>query len=134
MFMLSMGVGQNLGFPDTCITPVGPVPTPLPYPNVSQSALTPGSVKKVLCSCTPTVNMSAPISISNGNQAGVQMGAVSHTIMGSTNWILGSVKCFVGVTPAQRMTSVSTVNCMQVLANGPGVCLVPSQPRVMVLT
>ncbi len=133
MFMMSMGLGQVLGFPDACLTPV-PAPTPIPYPNLSQSALTPGSVMRVLCSCTPTVNMTAPITLSNGNQAGVALGAVSHTIMGGTNWVLGSIKTFVGGTPAQRMCSVTTCNCLAVAPNGPGVALVPSQPRVLVLT
>ncbi|MDR1921762.1 MAG: DUF4150 domain-containing protein [Candidatus Adiutrix sp.] len=133
MFMMSMGVGQVLGFPDVCLTPM-PAPTPMPYPNLALSALTPGAVKNVLCSCTPTVNMTAAITMSNGNQAGVALGAVSHTIMGGANWILGSVKTFVGGTPAQRLCSVTTCNCMGVMPNGPGAALVPSQPRVLVLT
>ncbi len=133
MFMMSMGSGQVMGFPDTCLTPT-PVPTPVPYPNLAQSALAPQAVKTVLCSCTPTVNMSADIIMSNGNQAGVNLGVASHTIMGSCVWILGSVKTFVGGTPVQRLGSVSTCNCLGSTPNGPGTAIAPSQVRVLVLT
>lgn len=133
MFMMSVGTGQTMGMPDTCLTP-SPVPTPVPYPNTGLSSMAAGALPTVLCSCTPAVNMTAAITVSNGNQAGVAMGVASTMIMGSATWVLGSVVTFVGGTPVQRLSSVTTCNCNGNVPNGPGTAVAPSQPRVMVLT
>ncbi len=53
------GVGMNMGFPDVCVTPVGPVPTPIPYPNMAMNATAVPFAPNVLISFVPGLNMGA---------------------------------------------------------------------------
>ena len=132
MFALSMGVGMDMGFPDVCLTPV-PAPTPVPYPNIAMSATTAPMAFTVLTECTPTLNMMSKGLVSMGDQPGIAMGAVSHMIAGQTNYMVGCFTIIMGGAPAQRLTSVTGQNCMGVMPNGPGVCIVPSQVTVLTL-
>ena len=132
MFALSMGVGMDLGFPDVCLTPV-PAPTPIPYPNVAMSASTLPMAINVLTECTPTLNMLSKGLVSVGDQPGVAMGVVSHIEAGQTSYEVGCFTIMMGGAPAQRLTSVTGQNCMAVMPNGPGVCLVPSQVTLLTL-
>lgn len=132
MFMLSMGSGMVLGFPDVCLTPAV-VPVPVPYPNISMSAMAPEAVPTVLTDCMPTLNELSDICASNGDEAGALGGVVSHLIAGQTMWVLGSEAILVAGLPAQRLTSLAGCNAMEVLPNAPGVCLAPSQVTVLAL-
>jgi hypothetical protein len=123
---------MNLGFPDVCLTPM-PAPTPVPYPNTSMSAATMPMAFNVLTECTPTLNMMSKGLVSLGDQAGVAMGAVSHIVGGQTSYIVGCFTIMIGGAPAQRLTSVTGQNCLAVMPNGPGVCLVPSQVTLLTL-
>ncbi len=133
MFMLTMGEGMDLGFPDVCITPVGPVPTPIPYPNIAESVTTAPAVYNVLIDCMPVINTLSEGLVSEGDDTGVEMGAVSHLISGQTNYEVGCFTIMVGGMPAQRMTSITGQNSMAKMPNGPGMCLVPSQVTVLSL-
>jgi hypothetical protein len=133
MFMLTMGAGMDLGFPDVCITPVGPVPTPIPYPNIAESVTTAPTVDNVLIDCMPVINTLSMGLVSEGDDTGVEMGVVSHMISGETNYEVGCFTIFVGGLPAQRLTSVTGQNSLEKLSNGPGMCLVPSQITVLAL-
>ena len=33
------GAGQNIGFPDVCLTPSFPSPIPIPYPNMAMNVM-----------------------------------------------------------------------------------------------
>jgi len=132
MFALSMGVGMDMCFPDTCLTPV-PAPTPIPYPNMAMSASTAPMAYTVLTECTPTLNMASKGLVSVGDQAGVAMGAVSHIVGGQTSYNVGCFTIMIGGAPAQRLTSVTGQNCMGVMANGVGLCIVPSQTTLLTL-
>ena len=132
MFALSMGVGMDLGFPDVCLTPV-PAPTPIPYPNTAMSASTLPMAINVLTECTPTLNMLSKGLVSVGDQPGVAMGVVSHIEAGQTSYEVGCFTIMMGGATAQRLTSVKGQNCMAVMPNGPGVCLVPSQVTLLTL-
>ena len=133
MFQLTMEGGMNMGFPDVCLTPTPVGPIPIPYPNISTGATTnPASTAlTVLTECTPSLNQASEVLISNGDEPGVNMGVASGMIMGPTEFILGSFTVFVGGPPAQRMTSMTGHNGLSM--NCPGVSLVPSQVRVLVL-
>ncbi|MDR1311299.1 MAG: DUF4150 domain-containing protein [Burkholderiaceae bacterium] len=137
MYVLSMGAGMTMGFPDVCLTPVptpaGPIPTPIPYPNTGTTAMTPASVKNVLMGCTPTVNQMASIAMTSGDEAGALTGVVSHMIKGQGMWILGSTSLLVGGMPAMRLTSVGGGNAMGLMPNCPATCIVPSQFITMAL-
>ena len=123
---------MDLGFPDVCLTPV-PAPTPIPYPNVAMSASTLPMAINVLTECTPTLNMLSKGLVSVGDQPGVAMGVVSHIEAGQTSYEVGCFTIMMGGAPAQRLTSVTGQNCMAVMPNGPGVCLVPSQVTLLTL-
>lgn len=132
MFMLSMGNGMVLGFPDVCLVPAV-VPVPTPEPNISMSAMAPNASPVVLTECTPTLNELSDICLSNGDEAGSLGGVVSHVICGQTTWIMGSNVVLIEGLPAQRLTSLAGCNCMETLANTPGTCLAPSQLTVIAL-
>ncbi|MDL2216603.1 DUF4150 domain-containing protein [Desulfovibrio sp. OttesenSCG-928-M14] len=132
MFALSMGVGMDLCFPDVCLTPA-PAPVPIPYPNVAMSATTAPMAFNVLTECTPTINMMSKGLVSMGDQPGVALGVASHLEAGQTAYEVGCFTIIIGGAPAQRMTSVTGQNCMGVMPNGIGACLVPSQVTLLTL-
>ncbi|MDR2801227.1 MAG: DUF4150 domain-containing protein [Desulfovibrio sp.] len=133
MFMLSMGTGMDMAFPDVCLTPLGPVPAPVPYPNIAMSATTMPMVPNVLVECTPALNMTSMGLVSLGDQPGVLLGVVSHLEAGQTTYTVGCATIMVGGTPAQRLTSLTGQNCLGVLPNTVGACIAPSQVTVLTL-
>lgn len=137
MFALTMGEGVCMGFPDVCITPIpsptGEIPAPIPYPNVAESATCPDPAMTVLADCMPILNQLSDISVSEGDDVGVEGGVVSHDISGGTVFIVGSLTVLAEGLPVQRLTSVTGQNAMAVLPNAPGMCAVPSQFQVLVL-
>lgn len=137
MFGLTFGEGTCLGFPDVCITPIpaptGEIPTPLPYPNTSETATCPDPAYTVLFEAMPAINQMSTLSVSEGDDTGAEGGVVSHDISGETVFILGSVSVLVEGPPVQRLTSITGQNAMGVLPNAPGACLAPSQTTVLVL-
>jgi carboxyl-terminal processing protease len=64
------GVGMNFGMPDICITPVGPVPTPVPYPNMAMHATAMPFSETVFLSMVPALNEISEIPMTLGDQAG----------------------------------------------------------------
>ncbi|MDO5537365.1 MAG: DUF4150 domain-containing protein [Desulfovibrionaceae bacterium] len=133
MFALTMGAGQTLGMPDTCLTPTPAGPVPVPYPNIAMSSMCPGAAMTTLMGGTPTVNQSASLALSSGDEVGAGTGVVSHLIKGPNCWILGSVGLIVGGTPCMRLTSTGGCNAMGMTPNGMSTCVVPSQGFVTVL-
>lgn len=129
MFANSQMGGMNLGFPDVCITPVGPVPVPVPYPNIATGMMGVPAAYNVLMGGTPTHNMMTIIPLTNGDNAGVAMGVASGTVMGPSRALTGAFTVLVGGAPVTRMTSMNLQNS----TNCPGVTLIPSQLRVLVL-
>lgn len=128
--------GMNLGMPDVCLTPVptpaGPVPTPIPYPNmaVGATALPPTACMKVLLSVGPAHTIMTTTPLSNGDNAGVNMGVASGTVMGPCRHTMGSTKVMFGGMPATKMLSPT----MQNSTNAPGLSLVPSQFKVLIMS
>ncbi|MGA1846950.1 DUF4150 domain-containing protein [Deferribacter abyssi] len=133
MFMLTMGAGVNLGFPDVCLTPVVGVPVPIPYPDINVSATTAPAVYNILVDCMPAINQLSMGLVSVGDDAGLELGVVSHMISGQTLYEVGCFTIMVGGAPAQRLTSVTAQNAMGMLPNSPGMCIAPSQVTVLSL-
>ena len=129
MFANSQMGGINLGFPDVCITPVGPVPVPIPYPNIATGMMGVPAASNVLMGGTPVHNMMTVIPLTNGDNAGVAMGVASGTVMGPSRALTGAFTVLVGGAPVTRMTSMNLQNS----TNCPGVSLIPSQLKVLVL-
>lgn len=132
MFGLTWGDGMNLGFPDVCLTPII-VPVPIPYPNISETATCAEPLPSVLMECLPSMNQMSTCEVSEGDEAGVETGVVSHLISGPTMYMVGSMGVLIDGLPAQRLTSVTGQNAMEVVPNGPGMTLVPSQEVVLCL-
>ena len=132
MFMLTMGAGMDLGFPDVCLTPAV-VPVPVPYPDIAMTATTAPAAYNVLVDCMPVINQLSTGLLSFGDEAGTLGGVGSHLIDGQTEYIVGCTTILVDGIPAQRLTSVTGQNCLAKLPNAPGMCLCPSQVTVLTL-
>jgi hypothetical protein len=131
MFMLSMGAGMNIGFPDVCLTP--PYAVPVPYPDIAMTSTTAPAAYNVLVDCMPSINQTSMGLVSNGDEAGAMGGVVSHLVDGQTSYIVGCTTILVGGAPAQRLTSVTGQNAVGMLPNTTGMCSCPSQTTVLTL-
>lgn len=129
MFANTQMMGMDLGFPDVCLTPVAPVPPPIPYPNISAGPMGVPAAYKVLLAYAPAHNIGTTIPLTNGDNAGVCLGVASGLVMGPQRTLLCAFTALMGGLPASRMTSVGIQNN----TNCPGARLVPSQPKVVIL-
>jgi hypothetical protein len=129
MFANTQMMGTDIGFPDVCLTPVGPAVAPIPYPNIAMGPMGAPAAYSVLFMSTPAHNMATIVAMTNGDNAGVAMGVASGTVMGPSRHLTGAFTVLVGGMPATRMTSMSLQNS----TNCPGARLVPSQVKVLLL-
>lgn len=122
---------MNFAFPDVCKvpTPAGPVPTP--FPNIAMSTTHIPSVFNILMGPGLAENLLTTGTVSNGDEVGVAMGIVSSLVMGPDRYMLGSLKTFVGVAPATRLTSLTGQNGPS--PNIVGMSLTPGQVSVLLL-
>ncbi len=134
MFALIWGDGMNFAFPDVCNTPLAAgLPVPVPYPNISETATNVDPMPNVLMDCMPTINMAGVDSVSEGDDAGVQLGVASFIMSGQTGYLVGSVTTLIDGLPAMRLTSVTQQNCMVKLPNSVGMTIEPGQFTVLTL-
>lgn len=140
MFANCSLMGMNFAMPDVCLTPipspVGPIPTPIPYPNIAllPTAIPPTASMTNLLTMMPAHNLMTTIPLSNGNQPGCMPGGVaSGMIMGPSRNILGSFKTMYSAMPATRALMDIT---MQNLTNCPGLGrnMIPSQFKVLIMS
>ncbi len=129
MFANSQMGGTDTGFPDVCLTPTPAGPIPTPYPNVANGPMGVPAAYNVLFQCTPAHNMSTKVPLTNGDNAGVNTGVASGTVMGPSGHVTAAFTVLVGGMPATRLTSVSIQNN----TNCPGARIVPSQTKVLLL-
>jgi hypothetical protein len=129
MFANNQGGGQDMGFPDVCLTPTPPVVTPIPYPNIAMGPMGTGAAYTVLFSCMPAHNMGTSIPQTNGDNAGVGTGVASGMVMGSARHLTASFTVLVGGKPGTKLTSASLQNS----TNCPGCRIAPSQTKVILL-
>jgi len=129
MFANAQMGGMDLAFPDVCLTPTPAGPVPTPYPNLAAGPMAVPNVPHILFGGTPAHNTATTIPMTNGDNAGVNMGVASGTVMGPARHLTGAFSVLVKGMPATRMTSVSLQNG----TNAPGARLVPSQTRVLLL-
>ena len=127
MFANTQMMGLDLGFPDVCLTP--PVPLPIPYPNLALGPMGMPAVYNVLFMCAPAHNMSTTVVMTNGDNTGIALGVASGTVMGPSRHLTAAFTVLVGGMPATRLTSVALQNS----TNCPGIRLVPSQIKVLLL-
>ena len=129
MFANTQMGGQDMGFPDVCLTPVGPAVVPIPYPNVAAGPMGVPAAYKVLFQGAPAHNLSTVVPLTNGDNAGVATGVASGTVMGPSRHLTGAFTVLVGGMPATRLTSMSLQNS----TNCPGMRVSPSQTKVLLL-
>lgn len=115
----------SLGFPDVCIVGIIPVPEA----NIDFSITNIPTVFNVLYGGGLVENL---ITISTLSTADVGVGVVSGMCMGPKRSILGSFKLLVGAIFVSRLTSINGQNGL--LPNTVGICLLPTQFRVLVLS
>jgi len=129
MFANTQMAGMDFGFPDVCLTPVGPAVVPIPYPNMAMSPMGVPAAYNVLFMAAPAHNLSTVIPLTNGDNAGVATGVASGTVMGPSRHLTAAFTVLVGGMPATRLTSMSLQNS----TNCPGMRVVPSQTKVLLL-
>jgi hypothetical protein len=128
MFANSQMMGIDMGFPDVCLTPT-PAPVPVPYPNIAAGPMGVPASYNILFMGTPAHNMATTVPLTNGDNAGVALGVASGLVMGPSRHLTGSFTTLLTGMPATRMTSASLQNS----TNCPGMRLVPSQVKVVIL-
>jgi hypothetical protein len=131
MFANCQMMGMDTGFPDVCLTPAppAPAPVPIPYPNIAMGPTAVGFNPTVLWMGTPAHTMATTVPLTNGDNAGVATGVASGTVMGPSRHLTAAFTVLLGGVPATRLTSVALQNS----TNCPGMRIVPSQPKVLLL-
>ena len=71
MFANTQMMGMDLGFPDVCLTPAGPVIVPVPYPNIALGSTAIPNQLIVMIVAMPAHNLGTITPLTNGDQAGV---------------------------------------------------------------
>lgn len=116
------GVGMNLGFPDVCVTPVGPVPTPIPYPNMAMNATAVPFAITLYLSFVNALNMGSTMPMTLGDQPGTL-----SPFMGPGRYTMGNPIVNVEGLPAINLLCPTTGNNM---VNALGAVVVPSVTNV----
>lgn len=129
MFANTQMMGLDMGFPDVCLTPAGPAVVPVPYPNLATGPMGTPAAYNVLMGLAPAHTLATVVPLTNGDNAGVATGVASGTVMGPSRHLTGSFTVLVKGMPLTRMTSMSLQNS----TNCPGMRIVPSQVKVLVL-
>lgn len=119
------GAGQNMGFPDVCLTPAPPAPpVPVPYPNIALNAQAVAFSQVVKISGVNALNLGSSIPMTSGDEGGA-----SHpTIKGQGKYTMGNPIVNIDRLPAICLALPTTGNMMN---NGLGVVAVPSAVNVM---
>lgn len=125
-------MGLDTTYPDVCLTPAppAPAPVPIPYPNIGAGPMGVPPVPTVLFSVAPAHNMGTIIPQTNGDNLGVALGVASALVMSPSRPVAGAFTCLVGGKPATRLTTPTVQNS----TNVPGLRVVPSQVRVLILS
>ncbi len=126
MFANTQMGGMDLGFPDICKIPPF---IPFPFPDIGLGPLGVPAAYNILFMATPAHNLLTTIVITFGDTPGIVLGLISQTVMFTSRPITGSFTVLVGGLPATRMTSINIQN----LFNSPGMRIVPSQIKVIIL-
>ena len=133
MFANTQMGGVNIAFPDVCNTPTPAGPVPIPYPNIDQGmTANPATASlKVFYNGAPAHHLNTVGTISSGDNAGVNLGVASGTVMGPRRHVIGSFSLLVQGMPATKMTGMTGQNGMSM--NVPGATVVPSQYKILLL-
>ena len=130
MYATTKAKGQLIAMPDVCLTPAPPAPpVPIPYPNIGMPPMADPVTQKVMICGMPALTKASKCQPTNGDQGGVNNGAVSGKIMGPTEYLMGSMKVKLEGNPAVFMGNPTKQND----GNAVGSDLQPSQNKVMIM-
>lgn len=125
--------GSCLGLPDVCLTPGGPSPVPIPYPNSADVSGADGTINNVLIENKETVVEDSKIPSSTGDEAGSVGGVMSGLTAGEAHFSLYSSKVYAKGKKMVFHTAATTHNGSS--ANLPvGNQVAPSQAKVLIGT
>lgn len=130
MFANNMTENMNFGFPDVCITPLGPVVAPVPYPNISTTDMALPTVDFILIGGTPAQNMLSKVEFSQGDDTGVLGGVACGLEMGPTRPIDGAFTVLFAGMPATRLGTMNIQN----VDNCPGMTVTPGQVTLLLMS
>ena len=121
----------DFAFPDPCVTPMGPVPTVIPYPNLTLLVTAIVSQFKVFLMCMPAHNLTTVKPMSMGDTPGVLLGVASGMVMGPARHAMGSTNVFMGGPPCTSLLCPTSQNGMS--PNIAGMTLTISQLKTSVM-
>lgn len=122
--------GQDMGFPDVCLTPSPAGPVPIPYPNIAMGPTAVNAAYTILLNGGPAHNMKTNVPLTNGDNAGVATGVASGMVMGPARHVTAAFTVLMGGAPVTRLSSMSIQNS----TNCPGARIAPAQTKVLVLS
>jgi len=128
MFANCQLMGVDLALPDVCLTPL-PIPVPVPYPNIALGSTAIPNALNILFLGMPAHNLATVTPLTNGDNAGINLGVVSGTVMGPSRHLTGSFTVLLKGSPATRLTSLSLQNSTNMV----GMRSVPSQFKVLMM-
>lgn len=118
------GPSLNAGFPDVCLTPVGPVIVPIPYPNFGAHATAVTFSPIVMVGMIPALNLASVLALTTGDEPGV----AHWTVQGPGAFDMGHPMVFVDMLPAICLTCPTDGNTAN---NEPGTVVMPGAPNVL---
>lgn len=101
---------------DVCKTQVGPAVVPIPYPNVWDLTMS-EPLPTITIDGTPAMNLECMGEMTQGDEAGIDMGVISEEVMGEGQCLTGAENVLLDGAPAVIMGGSST---MQNSENAPG--------------
>jgi hypothetical protein len=123
--------GMAMGMPDVCLTPSGPSPVPVPYPNMGQLNSADGAIAKVMMENKETIVEDSKLPSSSGDEAGTVGGVMSGMNRGEVQFKTYSSKVYAKGKKIVCHTAVTAHNGSN--ANLPaGAHVAPSQAKVIV--
>ena len=128
MFALNQLPAMTMGMPDVCLTPMGPIMVPVPYPNMAQEALGFPAAFNILVGGAPVHNMGTTLMLSMGDLPG-GAGVASGTVLGPHRSLTNALTCLMGSLPTRRVGSMGPSNMMNTVGNA----AIPNQVRVLLL-
>lgn len=129
MFALTLQGGTCMSSaPDVCKTPTPTGPVPIPYVNIFMcNMVMPNTAcSKVFIAGALALNVKSQTAISNGDEAGVNGGAVSSKFIGKGEFITGSQKVTLEGKAAVSQGATTKHN----EGNTTGMCSVAAQANV----
>jgi carboxyl-terminal processing protease len=118
-----IGPSGRVGFPDPCLTPMGPVPVLIPYPNLAMDAMGIPTCPTILLMMMPAVNQATIVPMTLGDQAGVL-----SPFMGPGIVAMGIPIVLLQGMPAVTLACPTTGNNM---INPIGIVAIPGAPTIV---